>query len=113
MMLQGLAPGVEHGDEADLGPQVLRVGGDPAQRLRRGAEQDGIDRLLVLEGDLGRRRRQREDDVEVRNRQEVGLPGSQLRGAGLTLALRAVSVAAGAGSGASRCAGCPAAEPTA
>jgi hypothetical protein len=35
VMLQGLAPGVEHGDEADLGAEVLRVGSDPAQRLGR------------------------------------------------------------------------------
>ena len=46
MMLQGLAPGVEHGDQADLGAEVLRVASDPGQRLRRGAEQDGIDRRL-------------------------------------------------------------------
>ena len=56
MMLQGLAPGVEHGDEADLGAEMLGIGGDRAQRLGRRPEQDGVDRLLVLEGDLGDRR---------------------------------------------------------
>ncbi len=59
MMLQRLAPGVEHADKPDLGAEVLWVGGDPAQRLGRRSEQDGVDRLLVLEGDLGRRRRHR------------------------------------------------------
>ena len=78
-MMQVLAPGVEHGDETDLGAEMLRVGGDRAQRLGRRAEQDGVDRLLVLEGDLGDRRRQREDDMEVRHRQQLGLPGGQPR----------------------------------
>ena len=64
----GSDPGVEYGDEADLGAEVLRVGGDPAQRLGRGPEQDGVDRLLVLEGDLGHRSRQREHRMEVRHR---------------------------------------------
>ena len=59
MMLQGLAPGVEHGDDADLGAEVLGIGGDGAQRLGGGPEQDGVDDGLVLEGDRGDRRRQR------------------------------------------------------
>jgi len=95
VMLQGLAPGVKHSDKTDLGAEVLRVGGDPAQRLGGRAEQDGVDRLLVLEGDLGRRRRHREDDVEVRDWQELGLLGRQPLGAGVTLAFRAMPVAAG------------------
>ena len=95
MVVQVLAPGVEHGDEADLGAEMLGIGGDPAQRLGRRSEQDGVDRLLVLEGDLGDRRRQGEDDVEVGHRQQLGLPGGEPFGAGLPLALRAVPVAAG------------------
>jgi hypothetical protein len=95
MMMQVLAPGMEHGHEADLGAQVLRVGGNPAQRLRRGPEQDGVDRLLVLEGDLGHRSRQREHPMEVTNRQELSLAGRQPLGARLSLALRTMPVAAG------------------
>ena len=34
MVLQVLAPGVEHSDKADLGPEVAGIGGDRAQRLR-------------------------------------------------------------------------------
>jgi hypothetical protein len=52
VVMQVLAPGVKHGDQADLGAEMLRVGGDGAQRLGRRAQQDGIDGLLVLEGDL-------------------------------------------------------------
>ena len=53
MVLQVLAPGVEHGDETDLGAEMARVGGDREQRLGRRLEQDGVDHCLVLEGDLG------------------------------------------------------------
>jgi hypothetical protein len=28
MVDQGLPPGVQHGKKADLGPEVLRIGGD-------------------------------------------------------------------------------------
>jgi len=64
------------------------------QGLGRRPEQDGVDCLLVLEGDLGHRRRQGEHDVEVRHRQQFGLSVGEPLGARLPLALRAVSVAA-------------------
>ena len=95
MVLQRLSPGVQHGDRADLGAEVARVGGDAAQRLGRGAEQDGVDHRLVVERDLGDRRRQGEDDVEVGHRQQLGLARLQPLGARQALALRAVPVAAG------------------
>ena len=63
------APGMEHGGEADPGPEMLGVGGDGDQRLGRGLEEDGVDRRLVLVGDVGDRRRQREHDVVVGHRQ--------------------------------------------
>ena len=55
MMQQVLAPGVQHREEADLGAQVLGVGGDRAQRLGGGAEQHVVDDGLVLVGDRGER----------------------------------------------------------
>ena len=94
MVVQVLAPGMEHRDEAGLGAEMLRVGCDRPQRLSRGSEQDGVDRCLVVEGDLGHRCRQGEHDVEVRHRQ-LGLTGGKPLGAGLPLALRAMPVAAG------------------
>ena len=95
MMLQVLAPRVKHGDEADLGAEMGWVGGDRAQCLGRRPEQNGVDRRLVLEGDLGHRRRQGEHDMEVRHRQQLGLPGRQPLGTGLPLALRTMPVTAG------------------
>ena len=56
MVLQVLAPGMEHADETDLGAEMARIGGDRAQRFGRRLEQDGVDRCLVLEGDFGGRR---------------------------------------------------------
>ena len=51
---QVLPPGVQHGQEADLRAQMLRIGGDGAQCLRRRPEQDVVDHGLVLEGDRPR-----------------------------------------------------------
>jgi hypothetical protein len=44
------APGVEHGGEADAGAEMLVIGGDGEQRLGRRAEQQVVDRRLVLVG---------------------------------------------------------------
>lgn len=53
MVLQVLAPGVEHGDEAGLGAEMLPIGGDLSERFGGRPEQDGVDRGLVLKGDFG------------------------------------------------------------
>jgi len=42
------APSVEHGEKADLGPQVLGISADGEQGLRGGAEQDAVEFPLVL-----------------------------------------------------------------
>ena len=38
MVLQGLAPGVQHSNRADLGAEVTGVGSNFAQSVRRGTE---------------------------------------------------------------------------
>ena len=64
-----------------------------AGHLGRGAEQDGIDGGLVLEGDLASRRRQGEDDMEIGHRQQLGLAvGEPLLGSG-SLAFWAMPIA--------------------
>jgi hypothetical protein len=72
---QRLSPGMQDGDEADPGAQTL--GGKRHERLGNSAHQQAVDRLLVLESDLGRRRRQGEDHVEVGNRQQLGLTSGE------------------------------------
>jgi len=94
VMLQSLAPGVQSGDEADLSAQVLRIHGDGAKGLGRGAEQDVVDGSLVLIGDGGDLLRQGEDDVEVFDRQQLGRPILQPLSAHERLALRAMPFAA-------------------
>src|SRR6266700_172164 len=103
MMLQGLAPGVENHGHAELGAEMPGVGRDGGERLRGRAEQDRIDRGLVLEGDVADRRRQREDDMEVRHRQQLSLPLREPLGPRQPLAFGTVTVAAGVVSDA-RCA---------
>ena len=71
VMDERLAPGVQHGEEADLGAEVARVGGDGAQRLGDGSEEQAVDDGLVLRGDLGDGRGHGEDDVEVLGGQQV------------------------------------------
>ena len=105
MVVQVLAPAVQHRDQADLGAQMFGIGGDRAQRLGRGPEQDRVDHRLVLEGDRRDRRRQREDDMEIGNRQEFVLPRGKPFPAGLPLALRAMPVATGIVGDADRAAG--------
>jgi hypothetical protein len=71
------------------------IGSDDAQRLGGGGEQDAIDDGLIVESDLGDWRRHREDDVEVRHRQQFGLSVGQPLGTRQSLALWAMPIAAG------------------
>ena len=71
MMPQGLAPGVQHWQEANLGPEVFRVRGNSAQRLCGGGEQQVVNNSLILQGQRGELLRQCKHDMEVRHRQEV------------------------------------------
>ena len=97
MVMQGLPPSMKHGDEPELGAGMLWIGGNDAQCLSHCSEEDGVDGRLILERDLGHRRRHGEDDVEIGDRQQLGLPICQPLGAGLPLTLRAMAVAAGNG----------------
>jgi hypothetical protein len=86
---------MQHGGDADPGSQMLRIGGDREHGLGRDLEQQVVEDGLVLVGDVGDGRRQREHHVIVRHRQQVGLAvGEPVLGGG-ALALRAVPVAAG------------------
>lgn len=59
------SPSVEHGSDADTGTEALRIGGDGQHGLRRRAEQQVVERGLVVEGDDGDLGRHGEDDMEV------------------------------------------------
>ena len=54
MMQQILPPGMQDGEETDLRSQMFRIAGNGQQGFRGGAEQNAVDRLFVIEGDLAR-----------------------------------------------------------
>ena len=93
-MRQGLTPSVENSDQAGLAPEMLWIGGDDADRLGGRLEKDVVDDCLVLQRNCCDRRRHREDDVEIRHRQQIGLTIGKPLGACQALALGAVPVAA-------------------
>jgi hypothetical protein len=66
------APAVEYRGGTDAGTQMPGIGGYGEQRLGGCAEQQIVDHRLVLIGDRGDLGRQREDKVEVADRQQVG-----------------------------------------
>src|SRR6202165_1230869 len=76
-MGHGRAPAVQHRGDADAGAEVPGVGGDRGQGLGGGLEQEIVDDRLVVIGDAGDRRRQREHDMIVRHRQQIDLARSQ------------------------------------
>ena len=65
MVDERLAPGVEDGEEADLGAEVAGVSGDRAQGVGDRPEEEAVNDGLVVGGDLGDGRGHGEDDVEV------------------------------------------------
>jgi hypothetical protein len=88
---------MEHGGDADTGTEVLGIGGDREQSLGRGAEQQIVDHRLVLVGDRSNLSGQGEDQVEVADRQQIGLAGGKpvLRRRALALGAMAVATSNG------------------
>ena len=74
-------------------PRCSGIGRDRHHRFRRRPEQQIVEERLVLPGDVGDLGRQREDDVEITDRQQVGLALSEPGSRGGALTLRAVPIA--------------------
>ncbi len=72
---QVLTPGVQHGEETDLSAQMLGIGGDGEQGFGTDLEQEVVEDLLILQGERSKLMREREDDMEVGDGQQFGLPG--------------------------------------
>src|SRR6266851_5056025 len=94
MMRHRRAPGVKDGGDADAGAEMTPVGGDREHGLRRRPEQQIVDHRLVVEGDVGDLGRNGEDDMEIADRQQVGLTCGQPLARRGGLALGAVPVPA-------------------
>src|ERR1700722_2486892 len=92
MEMQVLTPGMQHGKETNVSAEQSGVAGGFKQRGCGSAEQDRVDLFRVLErqpADLGG---QREHDMEIGNRQKVGLALRQPPGASRSLALGTVPI---------------------
>ena len=50
MMVEGLPPGMQDGQDADLRAQVFRVAGNSLEGLRHSLKENGIHRAGMLEG---------------------------------------------------------------
>jgi len=68
---------MKHGGGADARTKMLGISRNRKQRLGGGAEQQVVDDRLVLVGDRSDLGRQREDDVEIADRQQIGLAGCE------------------------------------
>ena len=97
MMEQVLAPGVEHGEKANLGAQVLGIGGDGEQGLGRGPEQDAIELSLILIGNCCNLLRKSEHNVKILSVQEFGLTVLEPLSPSKRLAFWTVAIRAGNG----------------
>src|ERR1700690_114596 len=94
VMRQRGTPRVQHRHEADAGAQMPARGRDLERGLRRRPEQQIVDHRLVGVGDVGDRAGQRVHDMEVRNREQLGLALGQPLACRCPLALRTMPVAA-------------------
>ncbi len=80
---------------ADRAAEVPRISPEGEQRVGRRAEQQRVDHARIALREGVERVRQGEDDVEVRNRQQVGLARRQPPFLGERLTLRAMAIATG------------------
>jgi hypothetical protein len=94
MVQQLLIPGVEYGQKADVSSELALVGGNRQQRFGNGAEQDAVDKALILQRQCGKLLWQSEDEVAVGRRQEFRRPCGQPLVAGGGLALWAMAITA-------------------
>jgi hypothetical protein len=95
VMVELLAPGVEHGEAADLRPERLRVPGDVLEGLGDGAKEQTIEGTGVLQRQGPQGVRQGKDPMDVGRLEHLLLPGSQPRSLRGTMACGAAAVPAG------------------
>jgi len=87
-------PSVQHRRNSDLRAEMLLVGGDGQHCLGARLEQQIVDHPFVLEGDIGDGPRQREYDMKIADRQQLGLAIGQPVPCRCALALGTMPIAA-------------------
>jgi hypothetical protein len=89
-----LAPGMEHGEPADLCAEMLGVPGDVLKRLGDGAKEEPVEQARVLQRQGTQVVRQGKDPMDVWRVEHLALPGREPRGLGRAMAFGAAPVAA-------------------
>jgi hypothetical protein len=67
MKEQILAPGVKHGEKADVGAQVFGIRSNAPESLRSGAKKDVVNDLLILSGNGSNAVGEGENHMEITN----------------------------------------------
>ena len=80
VMVQLLAPGVEHGEAPNLRAEMLGVPSDILERLRHRAKEQPIEQAGVLERQGPQVVRQGKDHMAVGGLEDLPLPGGEPRG---------------------------------
>src|SRR5216684_9053470 len=93
MNLEFLVPGVEHAEEADLGPEMSGVASDLEKSFCAGTKQQTIDHFFVLQSQWRQLRRQNKDDMKVGRGEQFAAPCLDPAFASARLTLRAMAIA--------------------
>jgi hypothetical protein len=95
VMMELLAPRMEHRQAANLGPKMLRVPSDVLECLHHGAKQHAVEQAGILEAQGTEEMWQREHDMDVGDVEHLTLPGSKPGRLCSPVALGAVAIATG------------------
>ena len=93
MERESLAPRVEYGEKTEHDPEMARVAADHEQSLTHGPEQDVVETARVSKGERVEQIWNGEDDMKVRNGEQLALTLLEPTSACLELTTGAVAVA--------------------
>jgi len=95
VMVEWLAPGMEHRQAADVRPEMLRVPGDVLERLRHGPKEHALEHTRVVEAQGTEGMRQCKHPMDVGHGKHLALPSGEPSRLGGPMALGAVAIATG------------------
>src|SRR5215469_4152803 len=95
MRLQGLSPGMQDAEEADLRAEMFGIGGYFQQGGRGGLEQKSEENLFVLPHQWDQRVRHAEDQIKIVQLQQLLVTISEPLFACISLAFRTMPVPGG------------------
>ena len=95
MMVQGLAPGMQDREEADVGAEMPRIACHGQEGVGHGLKQARIEGTRVLQHQRAEGMREREHHMEVGDVEELRFAGGKPRRLRAALALGAMPIATG------------------